>query len=222
MAQPFSIELKNATEAAHRQAEGAAFVTDLLAGALNRTAVAALLAQQLHIYRALETALGNYREHPLLAGFADPALDRSEALERDMAYHFGSRWQQDLTEGRIFTAHATVSYAAAIATAAGPEFLLANHYVRYLGDLSGGQIIHRMAQRHYGIPDEGLNFYVFEHINKLKRYKDGYRARLDTLEPAPDTRRTVLAHAAESFDFNHRIFLELGKRYRVQPLEPAV
>lgn len=222
MAQPFSSELKDATDATHRQAEGAGFVRNLLAGALDRNAVAALLAQQLHIYRALETALEDYRKHPLLAGFIDPALARTESLQQDMAYHFGPGWQQDLSTERIFTASATRTYAAAIAAAPGPEFLLANHYVRYLGDLSGGQIIHRMTQRHYGIPDDGLNFYVFEHIPKLKRYKDEYRARLDALDPAPHTRRSVVDHAVEAFEFNHRIFLELGERYPSHPLEPAV
>lgn len=222
MAQPFSSELKDATDAAHRQAEGAGFVTNLLAGALDRNAMAALLAQQLHIYRALETALEGHREHPLLAGFMDPALARTESLQQDMAYHLGPAWQQDLSTGRIFTAGATASYTAAIAAAPGPEFLLANHYVRYLGDLSGGQIIHRMAQRHYGIPDEGLNFYVFDRIPKLKRYKDEYRARLDELDPAPETRQTIVGHAVESFEFNRRIFLELGERYPSHPLEPAV
>lgn len=221
MAHLFSTELKEATDAAHREAEGAGFVTDLLAGSLDRTAMASLLAQQLHIYRALESALAHYRDHPLLAGFVDPALARTESLEHDMAYHFGPQWQQDLAAGRIFTAHATTAYAAAIAAAPGPGFLLANHYVRYLGDLSGGQIIHRMAQRHYGIPNEGLNFYVFDAIAKLKTYKDQYRARLDALDPDPPTRRNVLSHAVDSFDFNRRIFLELGERHPVHPLEPA-
>ena len=94
--------------------------------------------------------------------------------------------------------------------------------MRYLGDLSGGQIIHRLAQRHYGIPDEGLNFYVFASLGKLKAYKEAYRARLDALDLNPAERRAVAAHAEESFDFNHRIFLELGQQHRKKALEPAV
>ena len=59
--------------------------------------------------------------------------------------------------------------------------LLAHHYVRYLGDLSGGQVIGRMMQRHYGVSDECVTFYRFAEIPKTKPYKDNYRAALDVL-----------------------------------------
>ena len=57
----------------------------------------------------------------------------------------------------------------------------AHAYTRYLGDLSGGQIIKRMLQRHYGFTSEGIAFYDFPRSTRLKPFKDVYRERLDAL-----------------------------------------
>ena len=90
------------------------------------------------------------------------------------------------------------------------EFLLAHHYVRYLGDLSGGLIIARMIQRHYKIADEGLNFYAFPEIAKPKPYKDGYRDLLDTSNFNRAQKDAILNFAAESFQLNHAVFIDLA------------
>ena len=49
-----------------------------------------------------------------------------------------------------------------------PELLVAHAYTRYLGDLSGGQILKKIAQRGMGLQgSEGLAFYEFDKIEKV-------------------------------------------------------
>lgn len=210
MPTPLSEALKTETAAAHTRAEDSAFVEQLIAGGACAPAFTALVAQQLVFYRAMEDVLHrHYLDDPLVGAVADRKLDRVPALELDMAHHFGPDYDVRLATGEIRICPATTAYATAFTTAHSPEMMLANHYVRYLGDLSGGQIIARMVGRHYGIPDEGLHFYRFAEIPKPRPYKDAYRARLDALDLTPVQRGRVIEAAVESFEQNRRIFADL-------------
>ena len=207
-----SQELKTHTAAAHAAAEDSTFVADLMGGALDAAALVSLLDQSLVIYRALETALARHVGHPQLGAFIDSKLARVAALEADMAYHHGGDWEAQLADGRIAIMPATSDYTNALSTVGREsiEFLLAHHYVRYMGDLSGGLIIQRMVQRHYGIPDEGLNFYAFDQIAKPKPYKDAYRELLDATDFNRTQKDAILAFAAESFELNRAVFIDLA------------
>ncbi|MFF5322744.1 heme oxygenase (biliverdin-producing) [Janibacter hoylei] len=211
MDQPLSLALRTETASAHDDAEGSAFVEQLMAGLACRPAFVALVAQQLVIYRALEEVLWtHYADHPFVAPVLDHRLDRVAALERDMALLCGEDVDGRLAAGDIHVVPAAVDYAAQLREQHTPESMLAHHYVRYLGDLSGGQIIARMVQRHYGIDPAGLNFYHFEQIPKPKPYKDAYRAALDSLELNETARRRVFDAAVDSFELNRRVFADLG------------
>lgn len=207
-----SQELKTYTAAAHTAAEDSTFVADLMGGTLDAAALVSLLDQSLIIYRALEDALDAHVDHPQLGAFIDSRLARVAALEADMAYHHGDDWEAQLADGRIAIMPATQAYADAL-TKLGREsieFLLAHHYVRYMGDLSGGLIIQRMVQRHYGLADEGLNFYAFDEIAKPKPYKDAYRDRLDTTDFSREQKDAILNFASESFELNRAVFVDLA------------
>ncbi len=210
MDQPLSLALRTETSSAHEDAEGSAFVEQLMGGLACRPAFVALVAQQLVIYRALEDVLwGEYAEHPLVAPVLDHRLDRVAALEQDMAYFAGDDVDGQLAAGEIHLVPAAASYAATLRTEHTPEAMLAHHYVRYLGDLSGGQIIARMVQRHYGVDPAGLNFYHFAEIPKPKPYKDRYRETLDGLDVDAGTRARILEAAVDSFELNRRVFADL-------------
>ncbi|MEK4241532.1 biliverdin-producing heme oxygenase [Janibacter sp. FSL W8-0316] len=211
MNQPLSLALRTETASAHDDAEGSAFVEQLMGGLACRPAFVALVARQLVIYRALEEVLwGHYADHPFVAPVLDHRLDRVAALEQDMAYLCGGDVDGRLDAGDIHIVPAAADYAAQLRERHTPEAMLAHHYVRYLGDLSGGQIIARMVQRHYGIDPAGLRFYHFEEIPKPKPYKDAYRATLDSLVLDEATRRRVLDAAVDSFELNRRVFADLG------------
>lgn len=211
MTAPLSVALRTETSHAHADAEGSAFIEQLMGGDACQHAFAALVAQQLVIYRALEDVLyGEYADHPVVAPMLDRRLDRVGALEQDMTHLFGADHDVRLAAGQIRICPATVAYADTLRTAHTPEMMLANHYVRYLGDLSGGQAIAALARRNYGIAPEALHFYRFAGIAKPKPYKDAYRARLDRLELTPESRRAVIAAAVDSFELNRRVFADLG------------
>lgn len=211
MDQPLSLALRTETSSAHEDAEGSAFVEQLMGGLACRPAFVALVAQQLVIYRALEEVLwGEYADHPLVAPALDHKLDRVAALEQDMTFFAGEDFDDRIAAGEIHLVPAAVDYATTLRTSHTPEAMLAHHYVRYLGDLSGGQVIARMVHRHYSIDEAGLNFYHFAEIPKPKPYKDRYRETLDSLEVDAPTRRRILDAAVDSFELNRRVFADLG------------
>ncbi|UKA50182.1 biliverdin-producing heme oxygenase [Arthrobacter sp. FW305-123] len=211
---PFSEELKSHTAGAHQHAEQAGFVTELLAGRLEASQVAAMLLQNHVIYQALESAV-EANPDPRLAPFADPALMRVPALEKDLAVHYGRDWKSKLTTGELHVTPGARVYADQLA-AMGPDsatYLLAHHYVRYLGDLSGGQIISALVQRHYNLSPEGLNFYAFEGIGKIKPYKDSYRIHLDEAAFSDEEKQEILHHADVAFETNRQVFVDLMDHY---------
>lgn len=200
---PLSVALREGTRDEHQTAERSGFVELLLAGRLDRAAYADLAAQQLAVYTALEAAGAQLEDD---GDLVFPELTRVPAIEQDLAYLYGADWQtqvrvlpatQVYVERLTQTAHSLTRYAA-------------HAYTRYLGDLSGGQIIKRMLQRHYGFTSEGIAFYDFPEIHKLKPFKDVYRERLDAL-PLDDTARAaVVAEARLAFRLNADVFGELG------------
>jgi heme oxygenase len=210
----FSRQLRDATAAAHTAAETQPFVTAMLAGHLDADAVVDLLAAQWVVYTALEQAL-DACAHPALVPFVDPRLARVPALERDLAHHEGVAWRERVTARLVPAASA---YAEDVrAHADDPRCLLAHHYVRYLGDLSGGQVIASLVRRHYGVPEEGLSFYSFPGI-RPKPYKDAYRQRLDDVAFDAAERARVVAHACGAFALSRAVFVDLDSRLPAVPV----
>lgn len=208
---PLSVALRTTTAAAHESAERSSFISDLMEGRACRRAFVALAAQQLVIYRALEEVLHeHYADDPVLAHVDDRRLDRVAALEHDLEVLVGPDYEVRLADGRLPLTGATVAYASYLREHHSTEVILANHYVRYLGDLSGGQIIATLAGRHYDIPADGLSFYRFEGIDKLKVYKDGYRAALDGIPLGEAQRQATLDAAVHAFQLNESVFASLG------------
>lgn len=204
-----SAELKDSTAQAHERAEHSNFMGQLLAGELDADAYAALHGQMWFVYSALERAARAVAGDPIAANIIDPRLERVPALEADLdALHGSSEWR-----ARLRPLPATEAYVARldhIAHTGDAARLVAHHYVRYLGDLSGGQVISRMVQRHYGVSDNAVTFFTFAGIGKLKPYKDAYRAALDNIQLDDAARAQLLDEAAVAFLMNLEVFMELG------------
>lgn len=206
-----SAELRDATASAHSDAESSAFITQLMQGERDARSFAVLAAQLLFIYRALEQTLReHYEDHPLVRQMYDSRLDRAAALESDLTHLVGD-FEAAIADGSLPIVPATRRYAEMLRSEHTAERVLANHYVRYLGDLSGGQAIAALVGRHYGVSPEGLSFYRFEGIEKVKVFKDEYRARLDQLQPDADSRARLVEAAVEAFALNHAVFMDLDR-----------
>ena len=91
-----------------------------------------------------------------------------------------------------------------------PYLLIAHHYTRYIGDLSGGQILKGIAKKALNPPEgEGLHFYDFPMIDDAKAFKTDYRAVLDGLEVNEHQVNTLITEANYAFRLNMYIFDEL-------------
>ena len=89
--------------------------------------------------------------------------------------------------------------------------LLAHQYTRYMGDLSGGQVIKRILMKALNLSDDGgLKFYEFEHVRNKKAFKDKYRSSLDALQLDKDTADRLVEESIKSFELNIELFDELG------------
>ena len=203
---PLSTRLREGTRAEHSQAESEGFVERLLAGRLDVAAYADLAAQQHAVYTALEQASERMRDDVRGQALVFEELTRVPAIERDLTHLYGAGWRD---VARVLPA--TERYVARLRTVGADVACYAAHaYTRYLGDLSGGQVIQRMMQRHYGLTTAGLEFYDFPQIPKAKPFKDVYRERLDGLDLDDTEVDLAVSEAQEAFRLNRAMFVELG------------
>jgi len=208
---PLSVALREGTRAEHETAERSGFVEQLMGGQLDRSAYAALAVQQHAFYTALEQAGTRLTAAGQDNGLVFDELTRVPAIEADLEFLLGPDWREELV-----VLPATRAYVARLEACQDDVALYAAHaYTRYLGDLSGGQIIKRMMQRHYGFEQDGISFYDFPQIHKLKPFKDVYRERLDALAFDDEQRARVVEEARTAFLLNQAVFRELGDAHSV-------
>jgi heme oxygenase len=167
----------------------------------------ALLLQLFEIYAELEAAGQLMEDDPVAGAFVSPALLRRAALESDLTGLLGARWREHLDPRP-----ATLAYTARLREVAhtDPARFVTHHYTRYLGDLSGGQIIGRMAARTYGLGGDCLQFVRFDAIADQAAFKAAYRSSLDDAPWDETDRATVIDESRRAFRLNARVFGDLG------------
>lgn len=209
--EPLSAALRAETLRAHETAEGSDFMTRLMAGELDADAIADLTGQLWFIYEALERAVRTVSEAEPASAVADPRLERRDALENDLAQMLGGTWRDKV---RILPATASyVSRLEELDQANCGLRVMAHHYVRYLGDISGGQVIAARLGALYGIDPDALTFYNFAAIGKIPPYRHAYRSTLDSLKLSEAERRALIDEAQSAFAYNSGVFAELSRRH---------
>jgi heme oxygenase (biliverdin-producing, ferredoxin) len=204
---PFNLaqRLRESTHELHAEVERAGAMGALLQGRLARGGYVALLRNLHAVYAALEAALAERAGAPLLAPLDLPALARADALALDLAHLHGAGWAAALP-----LAPAAAAYARRL-QAAPATALVAHAYVRYLGDLAGGQVLARLVQRSYGLaPGSGARFYDFggeAHALALKR---DFRAALAVLPVTAAEADAVVDEACWAFRQHRALFEELA------------
>jgi len=199
--QPLSVAMKEGSTAEHDAAEQSPFVSELLAGRVNSQGYADYLLRLRVVYGALEDAVRARQDDPLVAAVYDPALERLPAIDADLEH-----WAPGAAHG--VESPAAQAYRDRIAGASWGGALVAHHYTRYLGDLSGGQIVGKMLDRTFGLGGAGLAFYEFP--VRSKPYKDSYRARLDGLVLDADEIGRAVVEVKVAFGLNQALFDELA------------
>ncbi|XP_077024781.1 heme oxygenase 1 [Tamandua tetradactyla] len=219
MPQDLSEALKDATKEVHQQAENAEFMKNFQKGQVTPEGFKLVMASLYHIYTALEEEIEHNKENPVYAPLYFPEeLHRKAALEQDMAFWYGPRWQE-----AIPCTQATQRYVRRLHEVGRtePELLVAHAYTRYLGDLSGGQVLKKIAQKALDLPSsgEGLAFFTFPHIDSATKFKQLYRSRMNSLEMTPEVRQRVIKEAKTAFLLNIRLFEELQELLTLEAKE---
>jgi heme oxygenase len=210
---PFSAALRERTRTGHSSSEGADFMGDLMSGKGTRDDYVSLVAQHYFIYEAIERSAEQMKNDPVAAPFISSKLTRLPAIEEDLRFLIGDDWLE-----RIEPLATTRAYVARInevgATWAGG--FVAHHYTRYLGDLSGGQIIRTLMQRQFGFDTNGVGFYLFGDIAKPREFKDVYRAQLDAVPWDDAERDRVIDEVMLAYRFNTELFIDLAEQKAVR------
>ena len=201
----FAKELRFGTKKSHTMVESTGFMAGFLRGVVNKEQYSKLVTNFYFVYRAMEDEIYRLRKHPVVGKIYFPPLERIPQLEKDMEYFYGSDWRN-----LIAPSEACQKYVNRIREVSDeqPELLIAHHYTRYLGDLSGGQILKGIAANAMGI-EEGLSFYDFPQIADAKGFKESYRTILDALSLTTSQQNAIIVEANYAFRLNMYMFDEL-------------
>ena len=196
-----ALQLKEGTKVSHSAAENTKFVSSFLKGVVSRDNYKQLTANFYYVYRAMEEEIEKLDDFPL----HDKLLNRTNKLEQDLRYYYGVMWRD-----KIKPSQSTKNYVKRIQVIAQqtPYLLVAHHYTRYMGDLSGGQILASITKKALNLTTEGLKFYEFD-IPNMKEYKDKYRQTLNDLNMSEVQTSMLIDEANYAFKLNMLLFDEL-------------
>jgi len=203
----FALQLKTETKKSHTAAENTKFVSSFLKGVVTEDNYRKLVSDLYFVYRAMEEEIDKLKDHPCIKPIAFSELARTAQLEKDLNYYYGKDWR-DL----VVPSESCQRYVNRIREVADedPELLVGHHYTRYLGDLSGGQILRGIADKALDLPEgEGLHFYEFPEIEDNKEFKTNYRASLDSLPISQSGANAIINEANYAFRLNMYMFDEI-------------
>jgi heme oxygenase (biliverdin-producing, ferredoxin) len=207
MSNNLAMELRLGTRQAHTDAENVGFMKCFLKGVVVKDAFAKFLSNLYFVYSELETAIQQNQQHPIISLIYFPELNRQSYLAKDMTFYYGEQWQQ-----QIIPSSAAQTYIARIKQLSQhePALLLGHSYTRYMGDLSGGQMLQKVAQSALKLSGyEGTSFYNFDQIPDKKAFKDKYRQALDAVPADEILVKKIVAEANYAFKLNMQIVQEL-------------
>jgi len=207
MTSKLATQLREGTSKSHTMAENVNFIKSFLGGVIDKGSYTEMLSKLYFVYEAIENAMEKNKEHEYIKPIYFPELNRTDSLKEDLIFHYGEDWLENVTLSK-----ATLDYVNRINAISKekPELLVAHAYTRYLGDLSGGQILKKIAQRSMGLEgSKGLAFYEFKEVSDEAQFKLNYKAALDSLPIKENEASQIIAEANTAFTLNMNIFSEL-------------
>merc|ERR1712137_90908 len=231
--------LKEGTQQSHSLAESVQFVKRFRKKQITKELYQLLLRDLYFVYANMELIFDDLRQtNENLRALDFPELRRTPTLREDLKFFYTAKEAdaifEDATDDSRIEAlsPATANYVARLRYCAqqkhAGELLIAHAYTRYLGDLSGGQLLKRMTRRSLNLapgprnattaqirdlpPEEvdGTRFYDFLDIDDLVAFKKKYRERLDTLQISQKTADAMVDEANVAFRLNMELFQELN------------
>lgn len=207
MSSNLASKLRVGTKKAHTMAENVGFVKCFLKGVVEKSSYRKLVANLYFVYAAMEEEMEKLKDHPIVSKINFKELYRERSLEKDLAYYYGANWREEI---KLSSAGEAYVNRIREISATEPEMLVAHSYTRYLGDLSGGQILKNIAVTAMNLTDgNGTAFYEFEDIPDEKGFKNKYRQTLDELPIDDATGDKIVEEANAAFGMNMKMFQEL-------------
>jgi heme oxygenase len=180
----------------------------LIAGRLSLVDYRELLVNLHAIYEGLETMLARHSSDAACGAIDLPGLTRLASLRRDL-----DGFEADGIGGPATLRPAASAYVARLLAlgAQQPELLVAHAYVRYLGDLSGGQVLGRIVGQKLKAP---VAFYEFGSAEQAASLARAFRRALDALVLSDAQINAIVDEAVGAFDRHVALFDELEGRSR--------
>ena len=204
-----AVRLRAATRELHTEVERSGVMRLLLRGQLERAGYCRLLRNLHAIYAALEEGLSQNASDPGLAVLRYRPLFRSEALRADLNFLHGADWADAIPLTLAATEYA--GHLRALAARA-PLLLGAHAYVRYLGDLSGGQMLTRVVTQSLGLqPKLGVLFYDFGNAEAVAKLAGEFRSGLDLIADNEAIAEAIVDEACAAFARHQTLFEELAE-----------
>lgn len=190
------------TKPIHREVEFAPFFQKILAGKINTGAYLQYLVNLLPVYETLENALRNLPENSPFNILCIPELERTIKLSWDIDVLKFVDECSFLKLKNYVSSKSAEDYATYLKQISHtkPHLLIAHAYVRYLGDLAGGQIL---KLRINNLCSKATNFYDFEDltssIKKRHTKTSFYKSLINSIKLTPIQQNEVLQEALVAY-----------------------
>ncbi|WP_008317660.1 heme oxygenase (biliverdin-producing) [Leptolyngbya sp. PCC 6406] len=216
-------QLRLGTQQAHTTAENSLFMKCFLDGIVVESTFRKLLSNLYWVYRTLETAMEEYRDHPIVGPMVFPEIQRTAKLQEDLQFYYGEAWR-DAIGPEITPAGQVYVTRLQQVTRENPALLVPHSYVRYLGDLSGGQGLKGIVRKALNPPpDQGTGLHEFDLLptpEAKQTFKERYRAALNQLPVDEVLAEQMVLEAQRAFHLNCAVMASLDGEM-VLALEPA-
>ncbi|KAG8736840.1 hypothetical protein FRC10_008812 [Ceratobasidium sp. 414] len=236
--QPIDVLLRTSTVRAHDEVRGSDSAAKLLSGELPRDEYIYFMMLLWKVYSLIEDGLEKHSTNPVLAPAYRPALlGRASRLSADIAFLMDTAedgWRSsplylsivsDPPAGlRNYVKHLEKLNASSSET--DHARLLSHTYVRYMGDLSGGQTIRNKMIKAYGLPETGAgaSYFDFGSLDgsstngekrasqaDLLRIKEWYRACMNEGVGEDQALKAILIEEANlAFEFSRNLFQHIS------------
>jgi len=191
--------MKAQTWEQHKIAERTGFMADMFRSRASLKDYTLFKRNLLPIYETIEGSLAALEPFPSMQLGFPPALHRARSLRHDLSQMVGGDGFQGMP-----CLKATRDYCAAIkhSVADEPAAILGHIYVRYLGDLYGGQTLSKVLQKTLSLPPSSLTFYDFRAAGELIDVRSRFRHALNTLDVTEPQRVAAVDAALAGFQGN--------------------
>jgi heme oxygenase len=196
------------TRGLHLEAEQSGIIADILRGEASRDGYILLLRNLHAAYTAIEQGLARHHHTPGLDRLSAYRFDRAGAIATDLDALCGSNWTS-----AIPLLPAGEKYASVIARASEGDgsLLIAHAYTRYLGDLSGGQIVQRLLAKSMQFRPDQLSIYQFAGFPDPDVLKGEYRHALEYAGTLAVDPARVVEEGATAFSLNIALSVAVKK-----------